>query len=92
MRDIEATLNSLTLEEKCQLLAGKSTWRTHAFSEAGRPQIKMSDGPNGIRGEGHGGSASRIPPPGHSLEWMDSRPWRIRHHHRRVQLKSSDPE
>jgi beta-glucosidase len=58
MIDIDAALNSLTAEEKCLLLSGKTTLRTQAFTEAGIPQIKMSDGPNGVRGEGHGGSGT----------------------------------
>jgi beta-glucosidase len=56
--DIDAALAALSLDDKCQLVAGRSTWRTHAFPDAGVPQLKMSDGPNGIRGEGHGGSAT----------------------------------
>ena len=56
--DIDAALAALTLHDKCQLVAGQTTWRTHAFPEAGVPQIKMSDGPNGVRGEGHGGAGT----------------------------------
>lgn len=56
--DVEASLAALSLAEKCRLLAGKSTWRTKAFPAAGIPAIKMSDGPNGVRGEGHGGTAT----------------------------------
>src|SRR3954469_11043419 len=41
----------LSLEEKCALLAGATSWRTRAFPESGLPTIKMSDGPNGVRGE-----------------------------------------
>jgi beta-glucosidase len=53
--DIDAAMAALSLDDKCRLVAGRSTWRTHAFPDAGVPQLKMSDGPNGIRGEGHGG-------------------------------------
>jgi beta-glucosidase len=56
--DIEAALAALTLDDKCELVAGRTNWRTQAFPEAGVPQLKMSDGPNGVRGEGHGGSGT----------------------------------
>jgi beta-glucosidase len=56
--DIDAALAALSLDDKCRLVAGRSTWRTRAFPDAGIPQLKMSDGPNGVRGEGHGGSGT----------------------------------
>ena len=52
-------LASLTLQEKCRLLGGASTWRTHAIPRLNIPEIKMSDGPNGVRGESLG--ATRTP-------------------------------
>ena len=58
MIDTDAALAALSLEDKCRLLAGKTTWRTKAFPHAGIPEVKMSDGPNGVRGEGHGGSST----------------------------------
>ncbi len=73
MIDIDAAIAALSLDDKCRLVAGQTAWRTQAFPEAGIPQLKMSDGPNGVRGEGHGGSGtpgvvvplgSRSAPPG----------------------------
>jgi beta-glucosidase len=58
MIDVDAALASLTLSEKCHLVAGETNWRTPAFPDAGIPQLKMSDGPTGVRGEGHGSSAT----------------------------------
>lgn len=49
----------LTLEEKCRLLGGASTWRTHPIDRVGLPAVKMSDGPNGVRGDGLGARRTR---------------------------------
>lgn len=51
---VEGWLAALTLEEKCRLLGGASTWRTHPIDRVGIPALKMSDGPNGVRGESPG--------------------------------------
>ncbi len=58
MVDVEAALAALSLRDKCFLVAGRTNWRTHAYPEAGVPELKMSDGPNGVRGEGHGNSGT----------------------------------
>ncbi len=58
MIDIDAVLSTLSLDDKCRLVGGETNWRTHALPEAGVPQLKMSDGPTGIRGEGHGSSGT----------------------------------
>ncbi|WP_148288698.1 beta-glucosidase [Ilumatobacter nonamiensis] len=58
MIDIDAALASLSLDDKCRLVAGETNWRTKAFPEAGIPQLKMSDGPTGVRGEGHGSAGT----------------------------------
>ncbi len=47
----DAWLAELTLEEKISLLSGASTWRTVPIERLGIPAVKMSDGPNGVRGE-----------------------------------------
>ncbi|EPE04582.1 glycoside hydrolase family 3 [Ophiostoma piceae UAMH 11346] len=48
--DIDAVLQSLTLEEKITLLAGKSFWDTAAIPSKGVPSVIFTDGPNGTRG------------------------------------------
>lgn len=48
---IESWLSELTLAEKCRLLGGASNWRTEPIERLGIPEVKMSDGPNGVRGE-----------------------------------------
>lgn len=49
---IEQLLDEMTLEEKVSLLAGASVWYTMAIERLGIPAIKVTDGPNGARGDG----------------------------------------
>ncbi|KAL4867185.1 hypothetical protein BDV12DRAFT_123088 [Aspergillus spectabilis] len=51
INDWKSLLPQLTPEEKCSLLAGADFWRTKAIDRLGIPSLKMSDGPNGARGE-----------------------------------------
>ncbi|VDC07331.1 unnamed protein product [Peniophora sp. CBMAI 1063] len=48
--DVEATLAKLTMPQKIRLLAGLGWWHTEPVPEAGVPSMRMSDGPNGVRG------------------------------------------
>jgi len=50
--DLKKILQSLSLEDKVTLLAGADQWHTHAVDRVGIPALKVSDGPNGVRGEG----------------------------------------
>jgi beta-glucosidase len=47
----ETLLNDLTLAEKVSLLSGSSLWFTTSVERLGIPMIKVSDGPNGARGD-----------------------------------------
>ena len=48
---VESWLSELTLQEKCRVLSGATSWRTQPVERLGIPVVKMSDGPNGVRGE-----------------------------------------
>jgi beta-glucosidase len=52
-------LRAMTTAEKCRLLGGASSWRTHPIERLGIPAVKMTDGPNGARGEF--GASERTP-------------------------------
>ena len=52
LQEIAALVEQMTLEEQVSLLAGASFWRTAAINRLGVPSFKVSDGPNGARGEG----------------------------------------
>lgn len=46
---IASHASSLPLEERAQLLAGESHWKTYAAPSAGMPSLFLSDGPHGLR-------------------------------------------
>lgn len=48
--DIEAVLKELSLVEKISLLAGADNWHLHGVERLAIPPVRLSDGPNGIRG------------------------------------------
>ncbi|KAJ6628953.1 glycoside hydrolase family 3 protein [Mycena sp. CBHHK59/15] len=48
--DVDETLAKLTIPQKIKLLSGSGWWHTEAIPEAGVPAMRMSDGPNGVRG------------------------------------------
>ncbi|RAL14431.1 beta-glucosidase H [Aspergillus homomorphus CBS 101889] len=48
--DVEKTLEELTLGEKVALTAGIDFWHTAAVPRLNIPSLRMSDGPNGVRG------------------------------------------
>ncbi|KAM9910742.1 hypothetical protein OXX69_004188 [Metschnikowia pulcherrima] len=48
--NVEDTLSALTLKEKIGLISGIDFWHTSAVERLGVPSVRVSDGPNGIRG------------------------------------------
>ncbi|PBP21981.1 glycosyl hydrolase family 3 N terminal domain-containing protein [Diplocarpon rosae] len=48
--DVEDILSKLNLVEKVSLLAGADWWHTVPIPKHGVPAIRVSDGPNGVRG------------------------------------------
>lgn len=51
---IESLLGQMTLTEKVALLSGQNKWYTVPVERLGIPSIVMTDGPHGVRTEGHG--------------------------------------
>ena len=49
--DVEKIIEELTLEEKCRLVIGASTWTTYAVERLSVPSLWLSDGPTGVRKE-----------------------------------------
>lgn len=48
--DVEKVLSELTLAEKIGLTSGSDFWHTYKVERLGVPSIRVSDGPNGVRG------------------------------------------
>lgn len=48
--NLDEILEKLTTDEAILLLAGVGFWNTHGVERLRIPSLKVSDGPNGIRG------------------------------------------
>ncbi|SGZ49663.1 CIC11C00000004797 [Sungouiella intermedia] len=48
--DVDYVLSELTLQEKVGLISGADLWHTYAVPRLGVPSVRVSDGPNGVRG------------------------------------------
>ena len=57
------TLGALTLDEKIALLAGRGLWSTVPIDRLGVPSVRLTDGPNGVRGfdDRHGPTVMSYP-------------------------------
>ena len=58
MLETEKLIKQLTLKEKIHILSGYDAWYTHKIKRFNIPSLKMSDGPNGVRGDGKSGKSS----------------------------------
>src|SRR5258706_13170110 len=52
MRNLEDLLGQMTVQEKVSMQAGSDMWHTRPVARLGIPAVKVSDGPNGVRGGG----------------------------------------
>ena len=55
---VEEYINKLSLEEKCALLQGNSSWTTQPIPRLLLPSIRLADGPHGLRKQA--GSADHL--------------------------------
>ncbi len=61
---IESLLGRMTLEEKVSMTTGSGLWHSTGVERLGIPPLKVTDGPNGARGEDRGGTTSASFPVG----------------------------
>ncbi|MEM7094321.1 MAG: glycoside hydrolase family 3 C-terminal domain-containing protein [Actinomycetota bacterium] len=59
----EYTLDNLTLEEKSTVTAGRDVWTVPGIEALGVPPLKMTDGPNGARGDAFTGGVRAVAVP-----------------------------
>ena len=77
--DVDALVDSLTLEEQVALLAGADFWDTVSIERVGIPSMRVSDGPVGARGTRFGGGPASIAVPCSTLLAATWDPELVRH-------------
>ena len=65
--ELDALIDSLSLDEQISLLAGSDNWHTTAVPDKSIPSMRVSDGPAGARGTSFTGPASANLPCGTAL-------------------------
>jgi beta-glucosidase len=74
--DVDHVLSQLTVDEKIALLSGSDPWHTAPVRRLGVPKVRLTDGPNGVRGtKFFNGVAAACLPCGNSLQ-ISARLWR----------------
>lgn len=48
--DVDQVLAKLTVDEKISLISGSDPWHTAPIPRFNIPKIRLTDGPNGVRG------------------------------------------
>jgi beta-glucosidase len=66
-RQIEDLISQMTLEEKVAMCAGSGMWHSTPIERLGIPALKMTDGPNGARGDSASGATAACFPVGSAL-------------------------
>ena len=64
---IDNLLAQMSLEEKVSMMTGSSMWYSTGVERLGIPRLKVTDGPNGARGESREGATSACFPCGTAL-------------------------
>jgi beta-glucosidase len=67
MDRVEDLISRMTLEEKVSLVSGSGPWHTTPVPRLQIPRMKLSDGPNAVRGDGRSGSTAACFPVGSAL-------------------------
>ncbi len=67
MDRIDALLSEMTLEEKVAMVSGSGMWHSNAIDRLNIPAFKMTDGPNGARGDAVSGETAACFPVGVAL-------------------------